>query len=222
MDLFRCSSLISWDLSSIQSIRCKSSLGRVKALLLKISLGKQSGNQKQFSPSYAPNFSPPLLPPRHWKQHVSISPSLGSKSQMLRTEIEIESRGKQRFVPSPQLSLPLRPLPGRSQPGGLWQPMHNPAGAPRRAPGQAVRRAVEAAAGSASPPSPANPALPLRPQPQSYTRNKQWNARNEVQRAADRGTDRCEDYQTGVRSSYRHYPPCCWLQTATSSSSILI
>lgn len=128
MDLLRCSSLTSWDLSSIQSILCKTSLRRVKALLLKVSLEKQSGNQKRFSPSYGPNSSAPFFPTRHWKQCVSISLSLGNKSQMLITKIEIDSWGKQRIVSSPQLSLPLRTLLGCSQSGSLRQLMHNPMG----------------------------------------------------------------------------------------------
>lgn len=85
---------------------------------------------------------------------------------MLITEIEIDSRGKRRIVSSPQLALPLRSLPGCSQPGSLRQPMRNPAGtlavlSPTPALGWAVRRAAQSVAGSALPPSAAKPALRL-------------------------------------------------------------
>lgn len=75
-------------------------------------LGKQSRNQKWFSPNSAPNSSP-LLP----QNTENISFPLRNKAQVPITKIEIDSWGKQGIVWSPSFPCPLD-LPARAS----WQP----------------------------------------------------------------------------------------------------
>lgn len=114
MDLFRCNSLSGWEPRSIQSILCRASLQRVKALLLEISSEELSGNQKWFSPSEAPDVSPPWFSPRHWERRGSTCLPLGSKLQLLITEMEVDAGGEWSSSPCPSFLSP-------SQPGGWWQ-----------------------------------------------------------------------------------------------------
>lgn len=138
MDLFRCNSLSGQDPRNIQSILCRASLHRVKALLFEISSGELSGNQKWLSLSEAPNVSPPWFSPRHWERRGSTCLPLGSKLQLLITEMEADAGGERSSSPCPSFLSP-------SQPGGWWQQARSPLDAftcspPRSALGQTEQR----------------------------------------------------------------------------------
>lgn len=162
MDLFRCNSLSGWDPRSIQSILCRVSLQRVKALLFEISSGELSGNQKWLSPSEAPNVSPPWFSPRHRTAWLHLP----SPREQAAAADNRDGSGCWRWAEQltmPQLSQPLAArrlvAAGTKSPGclHLLAPMEH-SGADRA-------EAMPSAAGSASLPSSASPALRLQAEP---------------------------------------------------------
>lgn len=215
MDLFRCNSLSGWDPRSIQSILCRVSLQRVKALLFEISSGELSGNQKWLSLSEAPNVSPPWFSPRHRTAWLHLP----SPREQAAAADNRDGSGCWRWAEQltmPQLSQPLAArrlvAAGTKSPGclHLLAPMEH-SGADRA-------EAMPSAAGSASLPSSASRALEKfssLPSGFSCTKSKQRCATSKVQRP--------EECSAGVQTICQGLdPPTAhtvpWLQTATSSS----